>query len=80
VSAIAGFVASGPPADFERPDFKSAAPLFNDAVLSREPETFEATEVATTESLTPEIDRLPDQASELISPQGEDELSETTTP
>lgn len=76
VSAIAGFVASGPPPGFEHPDFESHPTLLNDvAAPSIAIETFETTELATTEIVSDLS-----QASDLISPPVEDDQAPATTP
>jgi hypothetical protein len=81
VSAIAGFVASGPPPGFEHPDFESHATLLNDvAAPPIAIKTFETTELATTELATTEIVSDSSQASDLISPQVEDDQAPATAP
>jgi hypothetical protein len=76
VSAIAGFVASGPPPGFEHPDFESHATLLNDvAAPPIAIKTFETTELATTEIVSDSS-----QASDLISPQVEDDQAPATAP
>jgi len=83
VSAIAGFVASGPPPGFEHPDFESQATLLNDvaappiAIKTFETTELATTEIATTELATPEIMSDLSQASDLISPQVEDDQPAT---
>ena len=52
ISAIAGFVASGPPPDFERPTVEPPATLPDDfVVLPPVIESFETTELVTTETV-----------------------------
>ena len=96
VSAIAGFVASGPPPGFEHPDFESHATLLNDvAAPPIAIKTFETTELATTELATTELvtteiattelattEIVSDlsQASDLVSPQVEDDQAPATAP
>jgi hypothetical protein len=76
ISAIAGFVASGPPSDFERSDVESPARLSNDfATTLPVIETFETTELATTEVVSD-----PSQASDFISPPTEGDPSPATAP
>jgi hypothetical protein len=76
VSAIAGFVASGPPPGFEHPDFESHATLLNDvAAPPIAIETFETTDLATTEIVSDLS-----QASDLISSQVEDDQAPATAP
>jgi hypothetical protein len=75
VSAIAGFVASGPPADFEHPDFESHATLLNDVAPPIPIETYETTELATTEIVSDLS-----QASDFTSPPAEDDQAPGTDP
>jgi hypothetical protein len=61
ISAIAGFVASGPPSDFERSDVESPAKLSNGfATTLPVIETFKTTELVTT---TPAHDPAEDSES-----------------
>jgi len=81
VSAIAGFVVSGPPSDFESPDFQSPITLSNDSPMqSHAPSTIATTELVTTELDTPKVDSDPAEDAEFIAPLAEGDQTAAAAP